>query len=39
MGTKWKNKTVYILKQTIDCKNQVMIIISLDEYTIAYSLG
>ena len=29
----------YILKQTIDCKNQVMILISLDEYKIAYSLG
>ena len=29
----------YILKQTINCKNQVMILISLDELKIAYSLG
>ena len=29
----------YILKQAIDCKNQVMILISLDDFKIAYSMG
>ena len=29
----------YILKQTIDCQNQVMILISLTDFKIAYSTG